>query len=115
MKKGNRKIGIQLKMKKIEFNIRKIPEKSGRVIQPDIEELAFGHLFIHLLLVSFMSAITLLGTPAETYQYGTMYWMIGWSYFLVIPAAAYLYLPIFFKLEVTSAYEVSWSTCPVLE
>ncbi|CAG0884607.1 unnamed protein product [Darwinula stevensoni] len=57
------------------------------------------------LIASFMSAITLLGTPAETYQYGTMYWLIGCSYFLVIPAAAYLYLPIFFKLECTSAYE----------
>jgi sodium-coupled monocarboxylate transporter 8/12 len=53
-----------------------------------------------------MSAITLLGTPAEIYQYGSMYWFIGVSYFLVIPAAAYLYLPVFYGLELTSAYEV---------
>lgn len=55
---------------------------------------------------SFMSAITLLGTPAEVYQFGTMYWLIGVSYFIVMPATNYLYLPIFYRLQVTSAYEV---------
>jgi hypothetical protein len=29
------------------------------------------------LLASFMSAITILGTPAEIYVYGTQYWIIG--------------------------------------
>ncbi|CAL4117051.1 unnamed protein product, partial [Meganyctiphanes norvegica] len=57
------------------------------------------------LVASFMSAITLLGTPSEVYKYGTLYWLIGFSYFLVMPAAAYLYLPVFVDLEVTSAYE----------
>ncbi|XP_063602363.1 sodium-coupled monocarboxylate transporter 1-like [Penaeus indicus] len=57
------------------------------------------------LIASFMSAITLLGTPAEVYQYGFLYWLIGWSYILVMPSAAYLYFPVFHKLQVTSAYE----------
>lgn len=55
---------------------------------------------------SFMSAITLLGTPAEVYQFGTMYWLIVLAFFLVIPATNYLYMPIFYQLQVTSAYEV---------
>ena len=29
------------------------------------------------LLASFMSAITILGTPAEIYTFGTQYWIIG--------------------------------------
>ncbi|KAK3884534.1 hypothetical protein Pcinc_011207 [Petrolisthes cinctipes] len=57
------------------------------------------------LIASFMSAITLLGTPSEVYQFGFSYWLIGFSYFLVMPAASYLYFPVFYNLQVTSAYE----------
>ncbi|CAL1266319.1 unnamed protein product [Larinioides sclopetarius] len=57
------------------------------------------------VLASFMSAITLLGTPAEVYRYGTQYMIINIAFCLVVPATAYLYLPVFFKLGVTSAYE----------
>lgn len=58
------------------------------------------------LLASFMSAITLLGTPGEMYNYTTMYWYIGLSYFFVVFGAAHVFLPIFYSLKVTSAYEV---------
>ncbi|CAN7951781.1 unnamed protein product, partial [Ixodes pacificus] len=57
------------------------------------------------ILASFMSAITLLGTATEMYVYGTQYLLIILSYCFVIPATAYLYMPIFYKLQVTSAYE----------
>ncbi|XP_059167278.1 sodium-coupled monocarboxylate transporter 1-like [Physella acuta] len=57
------------------------------------------------LLASFMSAITLLGTPAEMYNYTTMYFWIGLGYLLVIAGAAHVYIPIFYHLGVTSAYE----------
>lgn len=57
------------------------------------------------VLASFMSAITLLGTPAEMYQYGTQYWIIIIGYLFLIPATCYLYLPTFFNLQLTSAYE----------
>jgi Na+/proline symporter len=59
------------------------------------------------LLASFMSAITLLGTPAEIYVHGTQYLWIVVSYIPVVTAAAYIFLPILYKLQVTSAYEVS--------
>ena len=58
------------------------------------------------LLASFMSAITLLGTPAEMYNYGTMYWWIGISYLFSVGMAAHIYVPIFYNLKVTSCYEV---------
>ncbi|CAD5126563.1 DgyrCDS14658 [Dimorphilus gyrociliatus] len=57
------------------------------------------------LLASFMSAITLLGTPAEIYKFGTIYWWIWISYLLLIPVAAHVYLPVFFRLRVTSVFE----------
>ncbi|CAG7827437.1 unnamed protein product [Allacma fusca] len=57
------------------------------------------------LTASFMSAILLLGTPAEMYTYGTMYWDIIGGYFLAMASAAYLYTPVFFNLQVTSAYQ----------
>lgn len=57
------------------------------------------------VVASFMSAITLLGTPAEVYQFGTMFFMINMAYFFVIPATAHLYLPVFYGLNLTSAYE----------
>lgn len=59
------------------------------------------------LLASFMSAITLLGTPAEMYNFTTMYWYIGASYFFTMFMAAHIYMPIFYNLGITSAYEVS--------
>jgi len=68
------------------------------------------------LLASFMSAILLLGTPAEIVLYGTQYWMICVSYFFVIPVAAYVFIPIFYRLELTSVFEVikNSTPCPVL-
>ncbi|XP_022318074.2 sodium-coupled monocarboxylate transporter 1-like [Crassostrea virginica] len=57
------------------------------------------------LLASFMSAITLLGTPAEMYNYTTMYYWIGLSYFFVAFGAAHVFMPVFYRLRVRSAYE----------
>ncbi|XP_072048595.1 sodium-coupled monocarboxylate transporter 1-like [Amphiura filiformis] len=57
------------------------------------------------LVASFMSAITVLGAPAEVYLYGTMYWWFAISYALVSLAVAVIYMPVFYKLQITSAYE----------
>lgn len=55
---------------------------------------------------SFLSAIFILSTPTEIYYFGTMYTYMAVSYFIGIPIAAYMYLPTFHKLKLTSAYEV---------
>ncbi|XP_076443078.1 sodium-coupled monocarboxylate transporter 2-like [Babylonia areolata] len=57
------------------------------------------------LVASFMSAITLLGTPVEMYQYSTVYIYIGISYILVMAAAAHIYIPVFYMLGITSTFE----------
>ena len=58
------------------------------------------------LLATFMSAITLLGTPTETYLYGTMYWWIWIGYLMMVPITAHLLMPTFYRLGITSVYEV---------
>lgn len=54
-----------------------------------------------------MSAVTILGVSAENYQYGTLFVIINLSYIVTMPIAAYIFLPVFFKLGTTSVYEVS--------
>jgi sodium-coupled monocarboxylate transporter 8/12 len=58
------------------------------------------------LMASFMSAITILGVSSENYMYGTQFMLINISYLLGTPIAAYVYLPVFYRLRVTSVYEV---------
>ena len=55
-------------------------------------------------MASFMSAITLLGVTQENYTYGTQFVVINISYFLATPIAAYVYLPVFFRMQNASAY-----------
>lgn len=57
-------------------------------------------------MATFMSSITLLGVSAENYVYGTHFIIINISYGVFTPVAAYLYLPVFYKLQTTSVYEV---------
>ncbi|XP_043277279.1 putative sodium-dependent multivitamin transporter [Venturia canescens] len=57
------------------------------------------------LMASYLSAVSLLGVSAENYVYGTQYAVINLSYGLATPIVAYLYLPVFFKLQATSAFE----------
>jgi len=58
------------------------------------------------LLASFMSAILMLGTTAEIVIYGSHYWLICIAFCFVIPAAAYIFIPVFYRLQVTSVFEV---------
>jgi len=55
---------------------------------------------------SFVSAITILGNPPEVYFYGTQYLLIAVGFVPITLALAYIFVPVFFKLQLTSAYEV---------
>lgn len=57
------------------------------------------------LLASFMSAITLLGTPAEIYTYGTLYCWIAVSYIFTMIISSQIYIPIFYNMQLTSVFE----------
>lgn len=53
-----------------------------------------------------MSGITLLGVSMEIYQYGAIFVLVNLGYGIGTPLAIYYFLPVFFKLQSTSAYKV---------
>ncbi|NXV69879.1 SC5A6 protein, partial [Molothrus ater] len=57
------------------------------------------------LLASFQSAVAILGVPAEIFRFGTEYWFLGCSYFLGLLIPAHIFIPVFYRLRITSTYE----------
>ncbi|EDW31382.1 GL10993 [Drosophila persimilis] len=57
------------------------------------------------LMASFMSAISLMGVSNESYQFGTMFCVINIAYWSSTPIAAYIFLPVFYRMQTTSVYE----------
>ena len=58
------------------------------------------------MMATFLSGVMVLGVPTEIFYFGTMYWLICVSNFITMPVAAHAFIPVFHKLELTSAYEV---------
>ncbi|KAA0708435.1 Sodium-dependent multivitamin transporter [Triplophysa tibetana] len=58
------------------------------------------------LLATFQSAVAILGAPSEIYTHGTQYWFLGCSYFLGLLIPAHVFIPVFYRLRLSSAYEV---------
>jgi Na+/proline symporter len=59
------------------------------------------------ILVSFMSAILILGSPAEIYTEGTQYFIYVFGIMLACLLAAQLFVPLLYPLKLTSSFEVS--------
>ncbi|XP_062338651.1 sodium-coupled monocarboxylate transporter 1 [Osmerus eperlanus] len=57
------------------------------------------------LTASFMSAITVLATPAEVYRYGASFGLYSLSYVLMVVVSSEVFLPVFYRLGITSTYE----------
>ena len=62
------------------------------------------------ILVSFLSAISLLGLPGEIYTYGTQFYVVILSYVLICAATSTVYIPMFRRIKITSVNEVREST-----
>ena len=58
------------------------------------------------LMVTFISAIALLGISAENYIYGTQFNVEFLGLIIATPVVLYLYLPVFFELKTMSIFEV---------
>uniref|UniRef100_A0A8C1FZQ1 Solute carrier family 5 member 6 n=1 Tax=Cyprinus carpio TaxID=7962 RepID=A0A8C1FZQ1_CYPCA len=57
------------------------------------------------LMATFQSAVAIIGTPAEVYANGTQYWFIGCSYILGLLIPAHIFIPLFYRLHLTSVYQ----------
>ncbi|CAL8294605.1 unnamed protein product [Boreogadus saida] len=57
------------------------------------------------LTASFMSAVTVLGAPADVYRFGASYVLYGIAYTFVVVVTAELFVPIFYASGITSTYE----------
>ncbi|KAL6447754.1 hypothetical protein ACFW04_000123 [Cataglyphis niger] len=57
------------------------------------------------LIASFISGISLLGTPTEVYVHGTSYLFIGCAVIFVGLVMSIVFLPVFHELKLTSTYE----------
>lgn len=55
---------------------------------------------------SFISGVTILGTPAEIYNFGTQYWITIISILFSGLVVALIYAPVFVALGLNSVYEV---------
>lgn len=54
---------------------------------------------------SHISGITLLGVPADVFRYGAAYWLVVICMAILPFFTVYIYLPVYFNLQITSTYE----------
>ncbi|OXA55751.1 Sodium-coupled monocarboxylate transporter 1 [Folsomia candida] len=71
----------------------------------DLKRFKKTHMLNIINISAFFSAIALLSVPAEIYLNGTIYMMMAPAHFAVMAVSAYLYLPVFYNLQLTSTYE----------
>ncbi|XP_071115002.1 sodium-dependent multivitamin transporter-like [Haliotis cracherodii] len=57
------------------------------------------------LALTFLSALTLLGLPAEIYNYTTMFWWLALGMVLAVAGAAHVFNPVLYNIGITSVYE----------
>ncbi|KAJ8333954.1 hypothetical protein SKAU_G00412730 [Synaphobranchus kaupii] len=57
------------------------------------------------LTASFMSAVTILGAPADVYRFGGAYIFFGVAFLFVVVLSAEVFVPVFYRSGITSTYE----------
>ncbi|XP_065351696.1 sodium-coupled monocarboxylate transporter 1 [Cloeon dipterum] len=57
------------------------------------------------LVASYISGVTVLGTPADIYKYGSQYWIIVVGIAFMGVTVATVFLPVFCTLQIKSSYE----------
>ncbi|XP_028372491.1 sodium-coupled monocarboxylate transporter 2 [Phyllostomus discolor] len=67
-------------------------------------QMTFGPVALSLT-ASFMSAVTVLGTPSDVYRFGASFGLFAIAYTFVIIFTSELFLPVFYRSGITSTYE----------
>ncbi|NWR83231.1 SC5AC protein, partial [Furnarius figulus] len=86
------------------FAVKERKKKTSKEFLVGGKEMTCGPIAFSLT-TSFMSAVTVLGTPSEVYRYGASFVLFFLSYTLVIIFTAELFLPVFYRSGITSTYE----------
>ena len=61
----------------------------------------------NVIVFSYISSISFLGDPVESYSYGFIYMLLPLGYILALPVIAFFVAPTFHKLNIISAFEVN--------
>jgi solute carrier family 5 (sodium-coupled monocarboxylate transporter), member 8/12 len=61
---------------------------------------------MNIVLHSYISGVSMLGVPAEVYTYGTQHATVLLSEALVAVVTAYVFMPVFYQLQLYSSFEV---------
>uniref|UniRef100_A0A8D2P6C3 Solute carrier family 5 member 12 n=1 Tax=Zosterops lateralis melanops TaxID=1220523 RepID=A0A8D2P6C3_ZOSLA len=89
------------------FAVKERKKKTSKEFLVGGKQMTCGPIAFSLTS-SFMSAVTVLGTPSEVYRYGASFVLFFLSYTLVIIFTAEIYLPVFYRSGITSTYEVTF-------
>ncbi|XP_015284631.1 PREDICTED: sodium-coupled monocarboxylate transporter 2 [Gekko japonicus] len=86
------------------FAVKERKKTSSRDFLVGGKQMTCGPVALSLT-ASFMSAVTVLGTPAEVYRYGASFIIFFIAYTFVIIFTSELFLPVFYRSGITSTYE----------
>ena len=90
-------------------------QQEGAGVLGSVEESADGVLPAAMsLMISYLSAITLLGVAAENYFYGITFLLYIFPAIISILLTAFIFVPLFYPLQITSIQEVSSAKVKVL-
>ncbi|XP_051000271.1 sodium-coupled monocarboxylate transporter 2 [Acomys russatus] len=86
------------------FAIKERKKATSREFLIGGRQMSFGPVALSLT-ASFMSAVTVLGTPAEVYRFGASFFLFLIAYLFVVFFTSELFLPVFYRSGITSTYE----------
>ncbi|MBN3324998.1 SC5AC protein, partial [Atractosteus spatula] len=93
------------------FAVKERKKVSSREFLVGGKQMTCGPVALSLT-ASFMSAVTVLGTPSDVYRFGASFIIFGIAYTIMVIMTAELFVPVFYRSGITSTYEVI--QCPFL-